>query len=362
LRGSGESARQGGGFRYLPHLLCLTTHKHIAGQMIINVSRTKSFQTCQQYAYNWDELRLYPHREADPLVMGEGYHLGSEVITKSANVNEAVQATEQRMRERYAGQTILKEEQADIERNIEWAKHAVSAWAEHYNRADFRVLWPEVSGCVALPGTDHHCWFAHRMLYPDVPFNDDCHRECRIPHYFAFRTDGVIEMYKNVLLLEQKTTSSTARNHFWEKFQLDNQIRGYCYGVWKTTGVLVSGVMVNAIIKHSKQITKDGVKVYQIDPYNVGFEREAVMVGKQDMLDFERELILLANEYEHKFSHPELIVKNPNACYNYNRRCYYWDLCKRFQEPIDGEFIQRKPDYVEENYVKILGLEKKVEA
>jgi hypothetical protein len=324
--------------------------------MIINISRTKAFQTCQQYSYNWDELRLYPHREADPLVMGEGYHLGSEIISKNADVNKAVQATETRMRERYSGQMILPEERADIERNIEWAKHAVAQWAENYNRADFRVLWPEVSGCVELPNTDHHCWFCHRLLHPEIPFDQCTKGGCHIPHLFAFRTDGIIEMYKHIWLLEQKTTSSTARSNFWPKFQLDNQIRGYCYGVWKTTGILVNGVLVNAIIKHSKQVTINGEKRYQIDPTNVGFEREPILVTKDDLLDFERELILLAGQYEHTFANPELIVKNPSSCFNYNRQCYYFDRCKRHQQDFDGEFAVRNQDYVEQEYYKLLGL------
>ena len=330
--------------------------------MIINISRTKSFAQCQQYAYNWDELRLYPHREADPLVMGEGYHLGSEVISKSADVNEAVTATEARMRERYAGQLILPEERSDIERNIEWAKHAVAQWAEHYNRADFRVLWPEVSGCVALPNSEHHCHFVHKLLHGTTHDSPEQTAEycedtrCHIPHFFAFRTDGIIEMYKHVWLLEQKTTSSTARNNFWQKFQLDNQIRGYCYGVWKTTGILVNGVLINAIIKHSKQVTVNGEKRYQIDPTNVGFEREPVLITKDDLLDFERELVLMANQYEHTFAHPELIVKNPSSCFVYNRACYYWERCKRHQQDFEGEFAPRKQDYVEQEYYKLLGL------
>jgi len=339
--------------------------------MIINISRTKAFQQCEQYAYNWDELRLAPLREADPLVMGEGYHLGSEIVSKSANVNEAIAATEARMRARYANQMILPEEQADIERNIEWAKHAVAQWAENYNQADFKVLWPEVKGCVPLPNTEHHCWFAHRLLYPEIPFNEcsaepssapnstpNVQMKCWMPHYFTFRTDGIIEMYKHVWLLEQKTTSSTDRNNFWLKFQLDNQIRGYVYGVWKTTGMLVNGALINAIIKHNKVKTIDGKRFYQIDPTNVGFEREPVLVGKKDLEDFEREIILLADEYEHKFANPRLIVKSPASCFNYNRKCYYWDLCKRFNEYREGEFNVRKADYVEEAYYDILGLQR----
>jgi hypothetical protein len=331
--------------------------------VIINISRGKAFQQCRQYAYNWDELRLMSHREADPLVIGEGYHLGSEVVSQKADVVEAIRATEERMRERYSKSLILEEEKPDIERNIEWAKHAVAAWAENYDKADFRVLWPEVRGVVQLPGTLHHCWFAHRKLHPDIPFKD-CdvvyngkveQDSCMQFHHLAFRTDGVIEMYKSIFLLEQKTTSSTARNNFWKKFQLDTQVRGYVYGVWKVTGVLPNGVLINAIIKHQKQITVNGEKKYQLDPFNVGFEREPIIITKDDLIDFEKDIIKVANDYEEAFRTGN-IYKNTNSCFSYNRQCYYFDLCKRGYA-LDGEFRAREADYVEEGYNKLLGIE-----
>jgi hypothetical protein len=334
--------------------------------MIINTSRATAFQKCEQYAYNWDELRLMSHREADPLVIGEGYHLGSEIITKSADLTEAITTAEKRMRDRYSKQMILDEERPDIERNIEFVKRAVAAWSEHYNAADFKVLWPEVSGCVPLPNTEHHCWFAHRLLYPNLRF-ESCQYDrlspieklpCWRRHFFKFRTDGIIEMHKKVWLLEQKTTSSTARNNFWQKFNLDFQTRGYCYGVWKATGVLVSGFLLNAIIKHSKQVTFAGEKHYQLDPTNVGFEREPYLVTERDLLDWEHDMIEIANRYEHTFANPLKIVKNTQSCFNYNRKCYYFDLCLRHQEQVDGEFRTRDDDYVNDQYFELLGIKK----
>lgn len=327
--------------------------------MILNISRGKAFQQCRQYAWNWDELRLYPHREADALVVGEGYHLGSEIISQTADVEEAKRRVESRMRERYAGQLILDEEKPEIERNIEWAKHATVQWAEHYDRADFRVLWPEVKGIVEIPNTEHHCWFAHRLLYPEIPFDADHgfpNPKCWQPHRLAFKTDGVIEMYKVIYLLEQKTTSRLDGN-FWKKFTLDQQVRGYVYGVWKTTGVLVNGVLINAIVKHHKQISVMGQKKFQLDPINVGFEREPILVTKDDVLDFEREFVMLANEYELAFRTGN-IYKNTGSCFNYNRCCYYFDLCRRGQAQIDGEFSIRPPDYVNDGYYDVLNLPK----
>jgi hypothetical protein len=337
--------------------------------MILNISRGKNFQECRQKSFNWDELKLQTWRESDPLIVGEGYHLGSEVVSQTADVNEAMDATEKRMRERYSKSLILPEEQPDIERNILWARHAVAQWAENYDRADFRVLMPEVKGCVPIPGTEHHCWFAHRLVRPNVSY-DACYDDwalgplqsekppCHQPHYLAFKTDGIIEMYKVIYLLEQKTTAKLG-NDFWMKFQLDAQVRGYCYGVWKATGIIVNGVLINAIVKHSKQITLNGVKKYQLDPTNVGFEREPILVTMKDMLDFEKEFVQLANDYELAYR-TNNIYKNTGACFNYNRKCEYFDLCKRDQQQLEGEFKPREADYVQDHYYTVLGIPKEI--
>lgn len=340
--------------------------------MILNISRGKFFMSCRQYTHFWDEQRLMPHREADALITGGGYHIGSEIISKTANVEEAVAKVEHDMRERYSKSLILDEEKPEMERQIEFAKRATSLWAEEYDKADFRVLWPEVKGMVVLPNTEHHCWYAHRLLqqanpaiYPDYEHckgigygigNDSDPRKfsCWQPHRLAFRTDGVIEMYKVLYLLEQKTTSSTDRNNFWTKFQLDIQTRGYCYGIWKATGVLVNGVLINAIIKHHKQITVEGRKKYILDPTNIGFEREPVLITKDDMLDFEKDFIKLADNYETAMRTGD-IYKNTQSCFSYNRRCYYWDICKR-GFALDGEFRIRDDDYVNQGYYEVLGL------
>jgi hypothetical protein len=333
--------------------------------VIGNISRVKAFLTCQQLAYNWDELRLIPHRDADPLVIGEAYHLGSEFITKFGDINQAVQASEDRIRERIKGQMILPEELPQIERNIEFVRKAVYEFGINYDKADYTVLWPEVTGCIPLPGTEHHCWFCHKLLFPNIPF-DACYDhnyadenglpKCYQPHYFKFRTDGVIEMYKKLWLLEQKTASRTGSD-FFLKFQLDMQVRGYAYGVWKATGVLVTGVLINAIIKHSKQVTVNGQRKYQLDPTNVGFEREPILITQHSMEGFEREFIQMLNDYERVFREGTP-YKDTQSCFNYNRKCSYWDKCLRDQVVLPGEFRERQDDYVNLSYYDILGLPK----
>jgi hypothetical protein len=341
--------------------------------MIINSSRGSQFQACREKAYNWDQLRLVSFRDADPLMIGEAYHKGSEILSKVGDVEEAVREAEQTFRKRLVGQLILPEELPEIEREIEFVKHATRKWAEHYDRADFKILWPEVSGRVPLPGTEHHCWFCHQILHPTVPFNEcpftgsfgEHPHDCWQPHFFKFRTDGIIEFFHKVWLLEQKTTSSTQRNNFWTKFNMDFQVGCYLYGVWKVTGVMPAGVLVNAIIKHSVQDKarkgNNGGYKMKLDPTNVDFERDAFTYNEQQLLSFERDLSNIAREYEDAFRQPELkIYRNTHNCFSYNRACYYWERCQRKfsgQEPeLPGEFRERADDYVNLDYYDLLGL------
>jgi hypothetical protein len=342
--------------------------------MIINTSRASAFLRCKEYAYNWDQLRLLPFREADPLMIGEAWHLGSEILSKTGSVEDAINGAEARFRERLEGQLILAEEKPEIEREIEFVKHGMREWAHHYDRAEFKVLMPEVTGLVPIPGTDHHCWFAHKLAYPNIayqacphvdnndenPINDP---KCWQPHYFKFRTDGIVEFYHKIYLLEQKTTSSTDRNHFWEKWHMDFQTGCYLYGIMRVTGLKPTGFLLNAIIKHTIKPSGAGKSGYkmQLDPTNVGFEREPYVFTETAIKSWERELTLIANEYERAFSNPEQgIYRNTQGCFSYNRKCYYWDRCKRKmngeQADIDGEFRPRDPDYVELAYYELLGL------
>jgi hypothetical protein len=271
----------------------------------------------------------------------------------------------QNFRDRIANQLILPEEQREIENQIEFVRHAVRAFAREYDKAEYKVLWPEVSGCVAIPGTEHHCHFVHRLLHPDTALQGCNDPKCYQPHYLRFRTDGIIELYHKVWLLEQKTTSR-ADNMFWEKFQLDFQTWGYVYGIWKVTGLKPSGFLVNAIIKHSRKPYGSPSKGYkmELDPTNVDFMREPYLISDEDLQDWERDFKGLANDYEEAFRDKALnpdslrIYKNTNSCHTYNRRCYYFDLCKRKQEQIDGEFTIRNRDYVDDEYYNLLGLPK----
>jgi hypothetical protein len=316
--------------------------------MILNISRASQFQECRQKAYNWHELGLMAWREAEALMTGEAFHVGIANLFATRNITQSVEMAEARYRERLQSQLILPEEQTLIEQQIELSKRAVRKYAEYYTTEPFQVLMPEVKFRVALPNTLHHCWYVHRLLFPNHPPEGCGEKACLHPHYLIGRTDAVIQWNNLIWLLEHKTTAM-AGQIFYDRFRLDMQTTGYLYGIWKALDVRPHGFLLNVIKKPQKRAGAD--------PFAITFEREPYVRDEESLLEFEREITMIANDYEHAFQ-VKHIYKNPKSCVNYNRQCYYLALCERHQEREEGEFRQRPPDYVDFEYYDLLGLQR----
>lgn len=335
--------------------------------MILNISRISQFQECRQKAYYWHEARLTSHREADALLLGGAFHHGVAKFFATGDAEVASKFAEDEFRERIAAQPaglILPEELEGIEKQISFTKRAVNQYADYYKQNNFQILYPEVKFSTAMPNTWHHCWFAHRLIHPDVPFSE-CPAEsftpgpepsannltaqyksqkCFMPHVFTGTTDGLIKMNGMLWLLEHKTTAISGAP-FFDRFYLDFQPTGYMYGIWKALGTRPHGFILN-VIKKPNRAAKDQDRV--------GFEREAYLRTDSDLLRFEREFILQANDYEDAFKNGKIYL-NTKSCTNYNRRCYYFDTCLR-GGPEEGEFRARPRDYVDKEYFRYLGV------
>lgn len=262
----------------------------------------------------------------------------------TGNVETAKQAAENEFRARFVGELLLPEERRIIEQDIEWTRRAVEKYAHYYQTSAFRVLWPEVKFLVPLPNTEHHCYFVHRILHPDLPFpcSDD---RCIVPHYLIGKTDAVMEWERKVWLLEHKTTSITG-DIFYNRFWLDIQPTGYIYGIWKSTGVRPAGFLLSVVKKPNKRAS---------DQLAVDFEREPYLRSDADLAEFETDIVRIAEDYEHA-AVTNRWYRNTHACTSWNRRCYFIEVCKRNQEIVPDEFRTRELDYAQLAYYQILGL------
>ncbi len=86
-------------------------------------------------------------------------------------------------------------------------------------------------------------------------------------------------------------------------------------------------------------------------------EREPYLRSESDLTEFEDEISRIASDYESAaVVGKRAFYRNPQACIDYNRRCDYWNTCKRGGEPAEGEFRIRDRDYVEDAYYTVLGI------
>lgn len=342
--------------------------------MIINTSRIHQIKECETKAWFWNEQRLKALREDQNLLTGGGLHKALAVINSKAvqTVEQAADAAEEEFKTRIgeSWDKLLPEEKKLYEEDIRALRCMVKQYGEHYLHEPYQMLSPEITFRVPLPGSEHHCWYVHRLLHPEDPDHNLIMRSgyywnnglierkcsdprCRQPHYFTGTTDAVIVWNRIVYLLEHKTTAydlyngSAQSRHYLQAWQLNDQATGYIYGIWKQTKVRPHGVLLNCIIKPRKNAANP--------TYN--FYREAFLRTDADLERFEKHTIRTADHYEQtmRMNNPTL---NPSSCYNYNRECYYRRLCLEHRtEPISGEFQPREADYVEQGYYKILGME-----
>lgn len=333
--------------------------------MILNNSRVEVWNACKQLAYNTDELGLTSLRTPQALLVGGAFHAGLAVINaKSGDLTAAQDRAEEEYRTRSNWSKLLKEERVLGEADIALTRSMVRKYGEHYLQENYQVLAPEIGFRVALPGTEHHCWYFHKLLqglYPAVvPDWENCNgsysigpegQTCFQPHYLVGTTDAVIQWNKAIWLMEHKTTAydlyndSPQSKNWIANWLLSTQATCYIYGIWKSTGVLPHGVLLNVVIK-----PRSNARIPTFD-----FYREAFLRPKEMLLQYETEISRLMTDYETRMRTGE-VWKNPAACFRYNRKCDFHDSC--IHNRIEAtKFTTRPPDYVNAAYYKVLGLE-----
>lgn len=335
--------------------------------MIINNSRQHNFDTCKTLAYNWDQLNLGTRFTAPALLVGGGFHKGIALINaKKGSLDEAALAGEADYRERLGNwDLLLNEEKAIHETEIVMTRSMIRAYGEHYINEQYEVLAPEIKFLVPLPNSIHHCYYIHRILYGDNEFTrsidelgnipsigNSCNDErCRIPHHISGTADAILQWNRMIWLQEHKTTAydlynNSAQSRNWiNNWMLNNQATCYIYGIWKSVGIQAHGVLLNAVIKPRKNAANPVFNFY----------REGFLRTTEQLLQYEKEITQVAIDYEYRMR-TGTIWKNPYACFNYNRKCDYYDSCVSGSINKDA-YIERSMDYVQANYYKLLGME-----
>jgi hypothetical protein len=169
-------------------------------------------------------------------------------------------------------------------------------------------------------------------------------------HKVRGRTDGVLQWNSLIWILERKT-SGMKQEIWWDQWYLALQISCYVWGVRKATGLPINGVLMEKSPKPAKNQ----------NPFDFDYspEREPYLRSEDDLGEFQDEMARIARDFEGADGAEDPFrefYRNTQSCMSYNRRCDFWDVCKRNGVVQPGEFRTRELDYVELEYYKHLGL------
>ena len=321
--------------------------------MIANFSSLDLYEQCKHKWWLRHVKRLGPPPQLT-LERGSGGHLGLKHFHKTHDIHASVELAEQTIRKQMEDAHILYEERPEWERAIVSAREGIRQWGANYSRLNYQVIRGEVKFRVAISNTEHHCPFFHEILHPNEPHFECPDPACMRNHYLTGYTDAIVSLDNNFWILDFKF-SGFRPELFFKTFQLDMQGTIYCYGVHAATGITPKGFIINKFNMPWKNQAADKVTI----------ESEGYLREHQDfqrMLDWTTDIVTdLESKYtgaESKHSH--LFRMNPRSCYDYQRECWFHNVCMNHDEPESMEDFQQAPNrYHEDDYYHIL-LEERV--
>lgn len=288
----------------------------------------------EKYTYS-DKLVKGGEGKAEALVDGGAIHAGLAAYFSSRSPEEAEGAIRAKFQKEMEGEMIFPEEEGEIKQQEDLCVECVRAYITHYAKDEFEVLRPEVKFLVPLPNSSHSCIFH--------PSN------ATMPHLFTGFTDALVNWNGDPWLMEHKSTKQevmkedgAVRRRYLESFLMDRQITGYCYGIWKETGIRPRGVILN-VLKKPRINAKEKTKA--------GFIREFYLRSEDDLLRFEEEFISIAEEIESAYERGAH-YRNPRACHDWNYLCPFFQACLR-GGVNEGEFERKPPSPSEVEWEKI---------
>lgn len=164
---------------------------------------------------------------------------------------------------------------------------------------------------------------------------------------YGGRVDGLVIMKMDaegfkagdLLLMEHKTVAKVDESYF-ERLQLDSQIRLYATYLGRELGTQVAGCLFNVILKPSIRQRKsendeDYARRLRMEMnWSEMYHRRYLRFPELRLQEIQRELWDAKNIVA-KARQAGIYTMNTNSCFDYHRRCDYWDLCSS-QDP---EFV-----------------------
>lgn len=316
--------------------------------MIINSSRGHTARSCPaKYCLNY-ELNIVPKKKAVPLMTGGAVHVGLAGWYASGNIDIALGMFEGKYREETKGFWI-GEEQEIVEKEIAYGKYMLREYAKQYPSEHWEMARPESKFKVVL---GEHCYVCEapydrqwqldvKKMPNELASQSEC-LTCGAPIHILVGTADLLVTWKGGLwIVEHKTTKQAASNWI-ESFQRATQPSAYVYGMSKSLGHRVKGVLLNALKK---------TKVPD-------YIRDIFLRSAKQLNWFVKDTIEICNDII-RWKAQGWWQQYTEECYHWGR-CPYIPLCNRYEEyhtipleeilPLGYEI--REPDYGDAQYIQ----------
>lgn len=146
---------------------------------------------------------------------------------------------------------------------------------------------------------------------------------------FTGRLDGLVTWNGAHYVLENKSTSQLGPKYFFEH-HMSWQIDGYHLGGAELIGKdkKLQGVIVNAmeLWKDVKRVTE---KTKKLEDH---FARDPISRSEFELTEFVKDFGYIVEEIL-EAERTGVFPRNKTACFSYNYKCVYWDLCKYGENP-----------------------------
>lgn len=186
---------------------------------------------------------------------------------------------------------------------------------------------------------------------------------------YGGRVDGLVLMKKDdmgfkagdLLLMEHKTASKVDEGYF-ERLQLDSQIRLYAIYLGRELGTQIAGCLFNVILKptirqRKNESEEEYAKRLRLEMnWPEQYYRRYLHFPELRLQEIQKELWDAKNIVA-KARQAGIYTMNTNACFDFHRKCDYWDLCSS-QDP---EFVLKNGQFRhQEAHCELVGADGRV--
>ncbi len=300
-------------------------------KLTLSYSALKTFKTCPM-KYYWRYLKnIEPVEKAEALLLGSEVHNYLESFYR----NEPYSSI--------SGNSLSSRSSAILEGIID---NYQFIYSDDFNR--FEIVKVE------------------KVVYGPI-INPKSRRSSRI---FSFngRIDMLIRLKYDMesinagsLVVVESKTSSVANHNIWNQLIIEDQAILYAKYIENETGEKVKGILFNVIQKPS-------IKQKKSETENEFFERLRITMANNDL--YKRKLIKIDKKrYDDALNNlwqlqrqirsarkDDIFIKNRNSCFNYFRKCDFYDLCSA-EDPeivIQGSGLFKKRSWDQKHLKKDL--------